>query len=100
MTNYADFRQRLDVALRTLDVRRVSEFLIAEGQWQPGLPSDPEFAMWTMIAGSPTLRDLHRRAIEWLSTHGHEEEASILQTREKKPGSKAAGKSGRTHPTR
>lgn len=96
MTNYASFRQRLDAALRTLNVQQVSEFLIAEGQWHPGQPADPEFAMWMMIAGSPTLRDLHGRAIQWLSTHGHAEEARIFQMREKirekKPGSKASGK--------
>ncbi len=100
MTNYAGFRQRLDTMLRTLDVQRVSEFLIAEKQWQPGLPADPEFAMWTMIAGSPTLRDLHGRAIEWLSTHGHAEEARIFQVREKKPSGKAPEKMSRTHPKR
>lgn len=100
MTNYAGFRQRLDAALRTLDVQRLSEFLIAEGQWQAGQPADPEFAMWTMIAGSPTLRDLHRRAIEWLSTHGYEEEARIFQVREKKPNGKVPGKGSRTQPKR
>ena len=46
MTDYANFRQRLDAVLRTLDVKQVRDFLIAEGQWQPGQPADPEFAMW------------------------------------------------------
>ncbi len=36
MINYADFRQRLDTVLRTLDVKQVQDFLIAEGQWTPG----------------------------------------------------------------
>lgn len=49
MTEYASFRQRLDSVLRTLDVKQVQDFLIAEGQWQRGQPSDPEFAMW-MVA--------------------------------------------------
>ena len=48
MTEYANFRQRLDAVLRTLDVKQVSDFLIAEKQWQPGQPADPEFAMWMM----------------------------------------------------
>ncbi len=49
MMSYADFRQRLDTVLRTLDVKQVQNFLIAEGQWSPGQPADPEFAMW-MVA--------------------------------------------------
>jgi hypothetical protein len=49
MTDYANFRQRLDAALRTLDVKKVQDFLIAERQWQQGIPADPEYAMW-MVA--------------------------------------------------
>ena len=49
MTDYTNFRQRLDAVLRTLDVKQVSDFLIAEKQWQAGAPADPEFAMW-MVA--------------------------------------------------
>jgi hypothetical protein len=89
MTEPATFRQRLDAVLRTLDVEQVSRFLIAEHQWTPGTPTDPEFAMWTMIAGSSSLRDLHPRAIHWLSSHGHQEEANIFQVREKKPKGKS-----------
>ena len=48
MTDYANFRQRLDAVLRTRDVKQVQEFLIAENQWQAGEPADPEFAMWMM----------------------------------------------------
>lgn len=88
MTEATTFRQRLDAVLRTLDVAQVSRFLIAEKQWIPGTPSNPEFAMWMMIAGSPSLRELHPRAIQWLSSHGHAEEANIFQAREKKPISK------------
>jgi len=84
MTEYARFRQRLDVILRTQDVKQVQDFLIAEGQWNPGSPADPTFAMWMMIAGSPTLSDLHRQAQNWLITHGHEEEAQAVQGRQKK----------------
>ena len=36
MTDYANFRQRLDAVLRTLDVKQVSKFLIAENQWDEG----------------------------------------------------------------
>lgn len=39
MTDYANFRQRLDAVLRTLDVKQVRDFLIAEGQWQLAEPN-------------------------------------------------------------
>jgi len=86
MTEYANFRQRLDAVLRTLDVKQVSEFLIAEKQWSPGQPADPNFAMWMMIAGTPTLQDLHGRARDWLLAHGYEDEARALLERGKKQG--------------
>ena len=97
MADYSSFRQRLDAVLRTRDVNRIREFLIAEGQWQAGQPADPEFAMWMMIAGSPTLQDLHERAREWLVSHGHEEDAKTFLTRGEKQGGKPAG---RKHQTR
>lgn len=46
MADYTNFRQKLDTVLRTLDVKQVSSFLIAEKQWSAGQPADPEFAMW------------------------------------------------------
>src|SRR6266705_1927828 len=88
MSDYATFRQRLDAVLRTLDVKQVQDFLIAEGQWSPGTPANAEFAMWMMIAGSSTLSDLHGRAREWLMSHGHEAEAKALIEREKKGSGK------------
>ena len=96
MPDYASFRPRLDEVLRTLDVKQVQEFLIAEKQWQPGQPADPTYAMWMMIAGSPTLRDLHEQARAWLVAHGHEEEASALLRREKSTGGNKA-KKGQQH---
>ncbi len=89
MTEYVNFRQRLDAVLRTLDIKQVSDFLIAEKQWSPGSPADPEFAMWIMVAGSPTLRDLHERAYEWLISHGHEEDAKRFLKQDKKQSAKA-----------
>lgn len=88
MTEYANFRQRLDAVLRTLDVKQVREFLIAENQWQPGQPADAEYAMWMMIAGSSTLVDLHAQAREWLVSHGHETEANMVLRRGQGTGSK------------
>jgi len=92
MVDYASFRQRLDAVLRTRDVKQVSEFLIAEKQWSPGQSADPEFAMWMMIAGSPTLRDLHEQACAWLMTHGHEEDANAFLTRDKQSQGPKQGK--------
>jgi hypothetical protein len=96
MTAYTNFRQRLDAVLRTQDVKQVSEFLIAEKQWQPGQPANAEYAMWMMIAGSPTLRDLHEQAGQWLVAHGHEEEANAVLRREKSAGDDKA-KKGQQH---
>jgi hypothetical protein len=92
MAEIENFRQRLDAVLRTLDVKKVSDFLIAEKQWSPGKPADPEFAMWMMIAGSPTLQDLHERARDWLVSHGHEEDAKTFLRSDKKQ-EKGKGKS-------
>ncbi|MGH2507706.1 MAG: hypothetical protein ACRDHZ_09950 [Ktedonobacteraceae bacterium] len=78
MAEPTNFRQRLDVALRTCDVEQVRMFLIAEDQWSDDVPADPEFAMWMMIAGTPTLKDLHSAARSWLVEHGHIEEADAL----------------------
>ena len=94
MTDYANFRQRLDAVLRTLDVKQVQDFLIAEKQWQVGQPADPEFAMWMMIAGSQTLRDLHGEARKWLVSHGHEADAEAVLKR----GKGAGGKQGKKEP--
>lgn len=98
--DFANFRQRLDTVLRTRDVKQISNFLIAEKQWEPGMPADAEFAMWMMIAGSPSLRELHEQARLWLIEHGHETEANMVLRREKaapnKQGTRAAppGKKG------
>lgn len=97
MADYSSFRQRLDAVLRTLDVKQVSEFLIVEGQWSPENPANAEFAMWMMVAGSPSLRNLHDRAYDWLMTHGHEGDATAFLAREKILGTnrgKGSGPSG------
>ncbi len=101
MTQYANFRKRLDAVLRTRDVKQVQEFLIAQKQWQPGQPANPEFAMWMMIAGSPALSDLHSQAGDWLMSHGFEEEASAFLSRGNKQGNKqgkGSGSSARSRP--
>ncbi|TMD62308.1 MAG: hypothetical protein E6I91_16415 [Chloroflexi bacterium] len=92
MADYVSFRQRLDAVLRTLDVKQVQDFLIAEKQWSAGQPADPEFAMWMMIAGSPSLKDLHAQAHAWLVSHGHEEEAKMFTRGNKQPQGKGSKK--------
>lgn len=94
MTEYASFRQRLDAALRSRDVQQVRAFLIAEEQWSLEVPTDPEFAMWMMIAGAPTLKDLHAEARQWLVSHGHAEEADAILSRGQ--GGQIGGKQGST----
>lgn len=95
MADHASFRQRLDAVLRTLDVAQVQSFLIAENQWSADTPEDPEFAMWLMVAGSPSLKDLQGRAHEWLVAHGHQEEAdAILGRGQKQPASSGKRSSG------
>jgi hypothetical protein len=96
MTDYTNFRQRLDAILRTRNLRQVQDFLIAEKQWQVGQPADPEFAMWMMIAGSQALRDLHEEARKWLVSHGHEADADAVLTRGRGTGSRQA-KGSRQH---
>ena len=88
MADYTNFRQRLDAVLRTLNVKQVQDFLIAEKQWQPGQSADPEYAMWMMIAGSLTLRDLHEQARKWLVSHGHADDADAVLKRGKSAGNK------------
>lgn len=80
-TDYASFRQRLDAVLRGRDVRQVRAFLIEEDQWSLDQPADPEYAMWLMIAGTPTLKDLHTEARQWLVEHGHAEAADAVLNR-------------------
>jgi hypothetical protein len=84
MTEPMSFRQRLDAVLRTRDVKQVQDFLIAEDQWSAETPEDPELAMWMMIAGSATLKDLHAQAREWLVAHDRQEEADAILGRGQK----------------
>jgi hypothetical protein len=75
---YLPFRERLDAVLRTRDPERVRAFLIEQGQWSEADQGDSAFAMWMMIAGSPSLVSLHEEAERWLREHGHEDEAQII----------------------
>lgn len=93
-TDYAGFRQRLDQALRSRDVRQVRTFLIEEGQWTLEQPANPEYAMWLMIAGTPTLKEFHEEARQWLIEHGHEEAAEAVLGH-KQPGSQGGKNAGK-----
>jgi hypothetical protein len=76
--SYSDFRKRLDAVLRQRDPMALRAFLIAEGQWDADTSTDPERAMWMMIATSPALASMRAEAIAWLSQHGYAEEAQAL----------------------
>lgn len=75
---YPGFRRKLDAVLRQRDPRALRAFLVGEGQWDAETTTDPERAMWMMIATSPALASLHEEAIAWLATHGYAEEARTL----------------------
>ena len=77
-SGYPDFRRRLDGVLRQRDPAALRAFLIAEGQWGEETTTDPEAAMWMMIATSPALASDHADARQWLMTHGHEAEAQAI----------------------
>ena len=75
---YPEFRRKLDEVLRHRNPALLREFLIAQGQWTADTSTDPERAMWMMIATSPALRELHEEAGRWLTDHGYAEEARLL----------------------
>lgn len=75
---YPEFRRRLDDVLRQRDPAALRAFLIAEGQWTPETATDPEAAMWMMIATSPALSNLRDEARQWLMAHGYEAEAQAI----------------------
>src|SRR6185437_4342458 len=93
-SDYPAFRRRLDTVLRQRDPAALRAFLIAEGQWKPETATDPEAAMWMMIATSPALANLRDEARQWLMTHGHEAEAQAIFGANRSP-SKSPHRGGR-----
>ncbi|HEU4785500.1 MAG TPA: hypothetical protein VFS83_19320 [Ktedonobacterales bacterium] len=77
-SGYPEFRRRLDNVLRQRDPAALRAFLIVEGQWTPETATDPEAAMWMMIATSPALANLRDEARQWLMAHGHAAEAQAI----------------------
>ena len=104
-SGYPEFRRRLDTVLRQRDPTALRTFLIAEGQWSAETTTDPEAAMWMMIATSPALSGDHAEARQWLMTHGHEAEAQAIfgarrsqgkpPTRGNQPHHRSGGEGGR-----
>ena len=104
-SGYPEFRRRLDTVLRQRDPTALRTFLIAEGQWSAETTTDPEAAMWMMIATSPALASDHAEARQWLMTHGHEAEARAIfgarrsqgkpPTRGNQPHHRSGGEGGR-----
>ncbi|HEY7342156.1 MAG TPA: hypothetical protein VH591_14855 [Ktedonobacterales bacterium] len=91
---YPEFRRRLDNVLRQRDPAALRAFLIAEGQWTPETVTDPEAAMWMMIATSPALANLRDEARQWLMAHGHMAEAQAIFGAKRSAG-KPPARSGR-----
>jgi hypothetical protein len=95
---YPEFRRGLDEVLRRRDPAALRAYLIAQGQWTVETGTDPERAMWMMIATSPALRDLHGEAGRWLADHGYAEEARVLGRQAQ--GSQPPGRRGPDAPSR
>jgi hypothetical protein len=72
------FRNELDAVLRRRNSAALRDFLVERGQWATDTTTDPETAMWMMVAGSPALSDLHEEAAAWLRAHGHAAEAEAI----------------------
>lgn len=90
---YDEFRDKLDAVLRQRDPAALRAFLVAEGQWDAGASTDPERALWLMVATSKALGDLHGEAFQWLTDHGYTAEVHALLGRARS-GPKAKGGSG------
>ncbi len=82
---YPEFRHQLDSILRSKNPQTVRQFLVEQGQWDESFSGDVEHAMWMMIAGSPTLQELHTEAQDWLRRHGYQAEAAMLREQTKAP---------------
>lgn len=93
--SYPEFRSQLDQILRSKNPETVRQFLVGQGQWDEDFAGDVEHAMWMMIAGSPTLPELHNEAQNWLVQHGYQAEAELLRERRQTP-TKAAPAQSRT----
>jgi hypothetical protein len=85
MMSFSEFRNQLDNVLRSKNPEAVRQFLIEQDQWDEDFPGDTEHAMWMMIAGSPTLKDLHTEALDWLMQHNYQAEAEMLRQRGQAP---------------
>lgn len=77
-TPYQEFRAKLDAVLRQRDPAALRAFLVAEGQWDANATTDPERALWLMIATSPALGAMKAEALRWLTDHGHSAEVQAL----------------------
>lgn len=95
-SGYPEFRRRLDDVLRQRDPAALRAFLIAEGQWTPETTTDPEAAMWMMIATSPSLANLRDEARQWLMAHGHTAEAQAIFGANRS-AAKSPHRGGRSH---
>ncbi len=91
---YQEFRSQLDRLLRAKDPEAVRQFLIAQDQWPDDSSIDAERAMWMMIAGAPSLQDLHAEAQLWLTQHGYQAEVAMLRQHDSTPQKSSFAKPG------
>jgi hypothetical protein len=80
-TPYQEFRAKLDAVLRQRDPAALRAFLVAEGQWDADATTDPERALWLMVATSPALSEMKAEALRWLTDHGYTAEVNALRGR-------------------
>ncbi|MBA3825336.1 MAG: hypothetical protein H0X24_15735 [Ktedonobacterales bacterium] len=78
---YAAFRHDLDEVLAQRDPAALRAFMVAREEWPEDTTTDPERALWLMIATSPGLAVLHTEALAWLRNHGYHAEADALSGR-------------------
>lgn len=89
------FRRDLDAILSRRDPAALRAFLIEQEQWTEETTTDPETAMWLMIAASPAHRALHPEAEAWLRGHGHAAESEAILGERGGGGGKSGGKGQR-----
>jgi hypothetical protein len=80
-TPYEEFRAKLDAVLRQRDPTALRDFLVAQGEWDEQAATDPERALWLMIATSPALGEMKAEALRWLTNHGFTAEVDALSGR-------------------
>ena len=85
-SEYETFRRDLDEVLAQRDPAALRAFMIERGEWPEDTTTDPERALWLMIATSPGMVKLHGEALAWLRGHGYTAEAEAIAGRNSSGG--------------